>query len=718
VSAKCFPRLMLLCLVIAGSVLSNQAVQARRPAFAEHLPRQLLIKYRSPTAISLVHELSDTDGTSATQKFAAAERQLAERLSVRSERQLSGSEWRVVEFNAEITEGEAVELARSNPAVEQAEPNYVLHLFAAPASKKMLALVPPSSPNDSDFKKQWALQNTGQSPFNGTAGADVGALDAWQIARNNRTVVVAVLDTGVDYTHPDLANRIWTNSREIPGNGVDDDGNGYVDDVRGWNFAYRNNNPMDDHFHGTHMAGAIAAETGNGTGIAGVVGTADVRIMPLKFFDANGNAAISASIEALDYATRNGAHIINLSWGDTVYSQALYDAVRRSVSAGCLVVAAAGNVSESALPSNNDQTPVYPASFSSGSKVLPAVISVAGTDHLDQMLNISNYGPTSVDLAAPANFIYSTMPPARGYGNYAYLAGTSSATALVSGVAALVWSQNPLLANTQVKEIIINSVRRTPAVQGKTISGGVLHAYQALMATPAYPPNNTVASVSAGDYVSTTVAPDSVIAAFGAKLATGIEFAHSLPLPTSLAGSTVKINGIAAQLFAVTPGQINLLVPPGLPDGPAEITVITTDGFLSSGMLTIASVQPSIFTTNQGGSGAPAAVWTLDGVNYFATGNPDGTPLPMNAGAYLVLACTGLRHASNTDGNNGNGVAENVKITIGGVSAPVFYAAAQGDYAGLDQVNVQVPQGLGKGQAELVMTVAGKVANKVVIAIK
>lgn len=706
-SAKCIPRLTLLCIVVA--VFSGPAVQARRPASAEHIPRQLLIKYRSPAAVGLVQKLSDADGTSATQRFAAAQRHLAERLGIRYERQLSGSEWRMAEFAAEVTEDEAVTLARSNPAVEQAEPNYVLHLFSAAASKRTSAQVPPSSPNDAGFGNQWALENTGQ--FGGKAGADLGALAAWQMARSNRTVVVAVLDTGVDYTHPDLANRIWTNSREVAGNGVDDDSNGYVDDVRGWNFAYRSNDPMDDHYHGTHMAGTIAAETGNGIGIAGVVGAADVRIMPLKFFNASAQGTTSAAIEALDYATRHGAQIINMSWGDTVYSQALYDAVRRSVSAGCLVVAAAGNATQ-----DNDLIPVYPASFNSGAKALPAVISVAGTDESDRMLSNSNYGATGVDLAAPSNFIYGTMPRARG--DYAYLSGTSSATALVSGVAALVWSQNPSLTNTQVKGIIVNSARRTAAVQGKAISGGVLHAYQALMATPAYPASNTVTSVSAADY-STVVAPDSVVAAFGAKLATGNEFAQSLPLPASLAGSTVKINGIAAQLFAVTPGQINLLVPPSLPDGPAEITVVTSDGFRSSGTITIASVQPSIFTTNQAGSGAPAAVWTLDGLNYFATGNPDGTPLPMDAGAYLVLACTGLRHAPNTDGNNGNGIGENVQISIGGVSAPVFYAGSQGNYAGLDQVNTQVPSSLrNRGQVELVMTVAGKVANRVVISIR
>ena len=716
-SAKRIPRIALLCLIAFGVVISGHSSQAQRALPIEQTPHQLLIKYRSPAAVGVVHGLSSVGGTSAAQTFAAARSQLAERLGIRSERQLGGSEWRVVELAEEVTTDRALELARSNPAVEEAEPNYVLHLFStAVATKKNLAPTSAVTPNDPGFVNQWALQNTGQ--FGGTAGADMGVPAAWQIARSRQTVVVAVIDTGVDYTHPDLVNRLWTNSREVSGNGVDDDGNGYVDDVRGWNFAARSNDPMDDHYHGTHMAGAIAAEVGNGLGIAGVAGAADVRIMPLKFFNASAQGSTSAAIEAIDYATRNGARIINLSWGDTVYSQALHDAVQRSVSAGCLVIAAAGNSN-----SNNDLSPVYPASFTSGAHALPAVISVAGTDESDRMLSLqnsngSNYGAQSVDLAAPASYIYSTMPPARGYGDYAYLSGTSSATALVSGIAALIWSQNPSLSNTQVKEIILNSVRHTDATQGKTISSGVAQASQALSITPPYQ-INTVTPVSAADYVSTVAAPDSIISAFGPKLATSIEFAQSLPLPTRLAGSTVKINGVAAPLFAVSPQQINLLVPPGLPDGPAEITVVAADGTQSSGTIIIGAFQPSIFTAKQSGSGAPAAVWTMDGFSYFNVGNPDGTPLPMEAGGYLVLACTGLRHAPDTDGNSSNGIAENVQITIGGVPAPVFYAGAQGYFAGLDQVNVQVPPSLrGKGQVELVMIVAGKTANKVVIAIR
>jgi uncharacterized protein (TIGR03437 family) len=706
VRARSFPPIALACLVAAGTAFSIHPSPAHRAALAEYLPHQLLIKYRPLSTPGSSRTLAATEEPSGAESLTLARQQLTERLSLRHLRQLGQSEWQIAEFSAEVSLDEAVALARANPAVESAEPNYVLRLFSAASTRSRAPLV--SSPNDPEFGKQWALQHTGQ--YGGTPGSDLGALAAWQMARSHQTVVVAVIDTGVDYAHPDLANRMWTNSREIPGNGVDDDGNGYVDDVRGWNFASRHNDPLDDHYHGTHLAGVIAAEINNGFGVAGVTGTVEVRIMPLKFFNASAQATTAAAVEAIDYATRNGARIINASWGDMVYSQALYEAVRRSVNAGCLLVAAAGNSG-----GDNDRVPVYPASFNSGPNALSAVISVAGTDEADRMLSSSNYGAKSVDLAAPSNFIYSAMPR----GTFGFLSGTSSAAALVSGTAALVWAHNPALTNAQIKEIVRGSARRVPAAQGKTLSGGIAHAHQALLATPPYQVTGTVTSVSAADYVTTVAAPDSIVAAFGAKLATGTEIAVSLPLPVILAGSTVRVNGVTARLFAATPNQINFLLPPGLPPGPAEIVVTAGDGFVSTGTIPIVSAQPSIFTANQAGSGAPAAVWTLDGVSYFLAGRADGVPLPLEAGSYLVLACTGLRHAPNPDGNNSNGVAESVQVTIGGVPAPVPYAGAQSDFAGLDQVNIQVPASLrGRGQVELVMTVASKTANKVVISVR
>ena len=350
-------------------------------------------------------------------------------------------------------------------------------------------------------------------------------------------MIVAVIDTGVDYTHPDLAGRIWRNTREVAGNGLDDDGNGYPDDVVGWNFTSNTNDPRDDHYHGTLLAGIIAAGANNSTGIAGLAGPADVRIMPLKCFDSNASGSTASAVAAIDYAVRNGAQIINLSWGDREYSQALYDAVRRAVSVGCLVVAAAGNSG-----TDLDSVPVYPASFSSGANALSGVISVTAIDEADRLISQSDFGRNSVDLAAPGSFIYSTRPG----GSYGYAGGTSIAAAFVSGTAALVLAKNPTLTGAQVKEILTSAVRPLTALQGKTITGGAIHAQRALAATPPLPGPNTVATVSAADFSATSAAPDSIVAAFGAKLATGPEFAQRLPLPTVLAGSTVRNNGVSA----------------------------------------------------------------------------------------------------------------------------------------------------------------------------
>jgi uncharacterized protein (TIGR03437 family) len=592
---------------------------------------------------------------------------------------------------------------------------FVLSLVAAVSAFSIYHLSLPSdtfhstaSVNDPFSGNQWALKNTGQ--FSGSVpGVDIGALEAWDhlTANQNAPVIVAVIDTGLDYTHPDLVSRLWKNTQEIPNNRIDDDGNGYPDDVVGWNFVSNSNDPSDNHSHGTMLSGIIAAETNNNLGIAGACGTANVRVMALKAFDTNSGGNTLTAAAAIDYAVRHGARIINLSWGDTVYSDDLFRSVQRAVIAGCLVVTAAGNSS-----SNNDAVPVYPASFGSGNNALPAVISVAAINEADQLTPQSNYGLQSVSLAAPGNFIYTTRPGS----NYGYVGGTSIAAAFVSATAAMVIAKYPSLTSVQVKSILISSVRQTTALNGKTFSGGVVHAARALTAAAS---QNTVTTVSAADFSSMVLAPDSIASVFGSRLGTATELAQYLPLPSSLAGSTVKINGISAPLFAVTPGQINLLIPSQLAVGPAEIVVTAADGTISRGMVTITNCQPGIFTANQAGSGAPAAAWTRDGLTYFPAGRSDGTTLAMDAGSFLVLACTGLRYAPQTDGNAGNGVAESVQISIGGVSAPVIFAGAQGNFAGLDQVNLKIPESLrGRGQVELTMSVAGRQSNKVLVNIR
>ncbi len=335
-----------------------------------------------------------------------------------------------------------------NPLIEYAEPNYLLSINT-------------TIPNDPNFNQLWGLNNTGQT--GGTVDADIDAPEAWDISTGNK-VVVGVIDTGVDYTHADLKDNMWTNPGETPGNGIDDDGNGYVDDYYGYDFINNDGDPLDDHSHGTHVAGTIAAKGNNGIGVIGVAPQA--KIMALKIFNANGNTDSFSAIKAIEYSTTMGVKLTNNSWGGGGYSQTLYDAIAAAGKAGQLFIASAGNSGR-----NNDTNPSYPGSYN-----LDNIIAVANTNQNDQLSGTSNYGSTSVDLGAPGSSIYSTIPG----GGYGTKSGTSMAAPHVSGVAALVMSQNPGLSYLDVKNKILNSVDPIPALQGKTVSGGRLNAYKAL----------------------------------------------------------------------------------------------------------------------------------------------------------------------------------------------------------------------------------------------
>jgi subtilisin family serine protease len=283
---------------------------------------------------------------------------------------------------------EALELYLEDPDVEHAEPNYFVH-------------VDQTTPGDPGFDQLWGLHNTGQ-PVNGTSGsidADIDAPEAWDVTTGSSDVVVAVIDSGVDINHPDLQPNIWTNPGETPGNGIDDDGNGYVDDVNGWDFFLDENSPLDDHGHGTHVAGTVAAAGNNGIGVTGVSWTA--KIMALRFIDPWGNGTTDDAISAIEYASVMGADIINNSWGGSGYNKALKEAIGAS---GALVVCAAGNYG-----TNNDKiNPHYPSSYESAN-----IIAVAASDQNDNRASFSNYGPFSVDVAAPGTNIYSAAPAAR-----------------------------------------------------------------------------------------------------------------------------------------------------------------------------------------------------------------------------------------------------------------------------------------------------------------
>lgn len=333
---------------------------------------------------------------------------------------------------------------------------------AGALAERDFLVFPTVTPNDSSYSQLWGLHNTGQTA--GTADADIDAPEAWEFSTGSADVVVAVIDTGVDYNHLDLRDNIWANTGEITGNGIDDDNNGFIDDQRGWDFYTNDNNPYDETGHGTHCAGTIGAMGNNGLGVAGVCW--DVSIVPVRFLGPSGGST-SDAIDAVNYSTALGVDLSSNSWGGGGLSSLLETAIAGANTAGILFVAAAGNDSL-----NNDSSPSYPASYSG-----PNVIAVASTTASDTLSSFSNYGRTSVDLAAPGSSIYSTVP-----GNlYATYSGTSMATPHVSGALALLRSMAPDLDHLQLKQHLLNNVDPLPALATITTSGGRLNLAKAAL---------------------------------------------------------------------------------------------------------------------------------------------------------------------------------------------------------------------------------------------
>ena len=292
-------------------------------------------------------------------------------------------------------------------------------------------------------------------------GIDIGLADAWRLYDGgSRDVVVALVDTGIDYTHEDLAGRIWTNTDEIPGNGIDDDGNGYVDDVYGWNFYSGTNDVYvgTEDAHGTHGAGTIAANAGNGVGIAGIVQSDHVKVMAVKALGGSDGSGTTASIiQAIQYAEANGAQICNLSLGSSQNDPALY---RTIASSKMLFVVAAGNDG-----TDLETAPSYPASYD-----LDNLIAVANIRYDGELDPTSSYGAASVDLAAPGSYILSTTPG----GTYSYMTGTSMAAPMVSAAAAMVYSAFPNATLADVKDILLASVQKLDSLSDCTATGGML----------------------------------------------------------------------------------------------------------------------------------------------------------------------------------------------------------------------------------------------------
>lgn len=367
---------------------------------------------------------------------------------------------------------------KKEEGVAAAEPNYFLDAF--------------SVTNDEYSDTQWALDNNGaytrisgtsRGTMNSTPDVDMDIPEAWllykQINPRPSKVIVAVIDTGVDYKHPDLKNHMWVNPGEIPDDGIDNDGNGYVDDIYGWDY-YNNDNtvchyeynsllkiyagsPEDDDDHGTHVAGIIAAEQNNRKGIAGIASNFDVDIMSLKIHGGTGQrGTVSNAVKAVKYAQMMGAKVCNMSWGSSLYSETLEAAMRDS---SMLFVCAAGNSG-----ADNDKTPMYPANFE-----LDNVISVTFLDANGFLTRDSNYGKESVDLAAPGSDIYSTL-----VGTYGTLSGSSMAAPHVTGLAAILYSLDEGLYPQTVKELILSSLKPLSDLDGYVAYPGIPSALLAL----------------------------------------------------------------------------------------------------------------------------------------------------------------------------------------------------------------------------------------------
>jgi subtilisin family serine protease len=352
--------------------------------------------------------------------------------------------------------------------VEYAEPNFEIEvdpIVPSAATNDLAFREISGGPNDPQFSQQWALNNLGQD--GGLKRADIDALKAWLRSRGSDKLVVAVLDTGVDYTHPDLVSNMWIRPESVPE--YYDDELGSFDDVHGFDANTNAPDPMDDNGHGTHCAGIIGAEGNNGEGIAGINWT--VKIMPLKFLGRGGFGSTKNAIEAINYAIdrkKKGVNlrVINASWGSTQYSRALEDAIRAAGEQGILFVAAAGNNG-----TDNDKRAHYPSNYD-----LPNVISVAALDRTDSITSFSNYGVKTVHIAAPGRDILSTWLN----GQYREASGTSMAAPQVSGVAALILSAESGLSVAKLRERVLGSVDKIDSLEGKIATGGRLCAANAL----------------------------------------------------------------------------------------------------------------------------------------------------------------------------------------------------------------------------------------------
>ncbi len=481
---------------------------------------------------------------------------------------------------------------------------------AAALSRNMQTLVIPNRivqlADDPLVPDQWALENTGQS--GGVVDADIDADAAWAYTQGQPDVVIAIIDTGIDLDHPDLIDQLWVNALEIPNNNIDDDANGYVDDVNGWDMASSDNLPDDSHGHGTAVAG-VAVAARNGIGIVGLA--PNVKVMPIRA--CNPGCPISALVQAVAYARDNGADVVNLSLGGHgPFFEPLGDEI--AASSGILVTAAAGNTG-----SNTDSNPFFPAGFD-----LPNIISVASTDDADQLSPFSSYGVGTVDLAAPGEVVLSTS-----IGAWATMSGTSFASPYVAGAAALVLSLRPDAQPPEVVNLLLSQVDTLPSLAGKVSTGGRLNAgstvYQATapvinlaltVDSPTFPSNVTLDATGSYDPVGSIVSFDWTVDGSWTSSAQSISLSIADPDPHLVDLTLVDDDGLTTVETVIVdlngPPSIKITATPRVAVAPVALTLTAAIADPDDDPLTI--------------------TWTIDGYAFDPTASYLSEP-----GAYEVV---------------------------------------------------------------------------------